>query len=91
MRVPFFSAVLLFVALATARAEEPLLEPPSDAVAPDVTAPPREVAADGTVSVVVAPPVQSPSAPPATLPQQDRKSTRLNSSHEWISRMPSSA
>ena len=24
-------------------------------------------------------------------PQQDRKSTRLNSSHEWISRMPSSA
>ena len=22
---------------------------------------------------------------------QDRKSTRLNSSHEWISRMPSSA
>ena len=25
------------------------------------------------------------------LVQQDRKSTRLNSSHEWISRMPSSA
>ena len=25
------------------------------------------------------------------LTQQDRKSTRLNSSHEWISRMPSSA
>mgnify|MGYP003334921682 CR=1 FL=1 len=24
-------------------------------------------------------------------PNQDRKSTRLNSSHEWISRMPSSA
>ena len=24
-------------------------------------------------------------------PEQDRKSTRLNSSHEWISRMPSSA
>mgnify|MGYP003340331226 CR=1 FL=1 len=24
-------------------------------------------------------------------PDQDRKSTRLNSSHEWISRMPSSA
>ena len=23
--------------------------------------------------------------------EQDRKSTRLNSSHEWISRMPSSA
>ena len=23
--------------------------------------------------------------------QEDRKSTRLNSSHEWISRMPSSA
>ena len=23
--------------------------------------------------------------------KQDRKSTRLNSSHEWISRMPSSA
>ena len=23
--------------------------------------------------------------------RQDRKSTRLNSSHEWISRMPSSA
>ena len=26
-----------------------------------------------------------------TLVQKDRKSTRLNSSHEWISRMPSSA
>ena len=26
-----------------------------------------------------------------TLAEQDRKSTRLNSSHEWISRMPSSA
>ena len=25
------------------------------------------------------------------LPEKDRKSTRLNSSHEWISRMPSSA
>src|ERR1044071_7026845 len=25
------------------------------------------------------------------LAEQDRKSTRLNSSHEWISRMPSSA
>ena len=24
-------------------------------------------------------------------PRKDRKSTRLNSSHEWISRMPSSA
>ena len=24
-------------------------------------------------------------------PDADRKSTRLNSSHEWISRMPSSA
>src|ERR1044071_9967394 len=28
---------------------------------------------------------------PATAPTRDRKSTRLNSSHEWISRMPSSA
>ena len=27
----------------------------------------------------------------ATQPGRDRKSTRLNSSHEWISRMPSSA
>ena len=27
----------------------------------------------------------------ATLGAKDRKSTRLNSSHEWISRMPSSA
>ena len=27
----------------------------------------------------------------ATIPEKDRKSTRLNSSHEWISRMPSSA
>ena len=26
-----------------------------------------------------------------TRPRRDRKSTRLNSSHEWISRMPSSA
>ena len=30
-------------------------------------------------------------ADPAGDEQQDRKSTRLNSSHEWISRMPSSA
>ena len=35
-------------------------------------------------------------APAAVLPRRtflklDRKSTRLNSSHEWISRMPSSA
>ena len=28
---------------------------------------------------------------PFRLLRQDRKSTRLNSSHEWISRMPSSA
>ena len=28
---------------------------------------------------------------PKDLSTQDRKSTRLNSSHEWISRMPSSA
>ena len=28
---------------------------------------------------------------PLTLEILDRKSTRLNSSHEWISRMPSSA
>ena len=28
---------------------------------------------------------------PALDPATDRKSTRLNSSHEWISRMPSSA
>ena len=27
----------------------------------------------------------------AQVPEKDRKSTRLNSSHEWISRMPSSA
>ena len=27
----------------------------------------------------------------AKSPRTDRKSTRLNSSHEWISRMPSSA
>ena len=33
----------------------------------------------------------SPRGDPAPLVQIDRKSTRLNSSHEWISRMPSSA
>lgn len=70
MRVPFLSAVLLCVAGAIARAEEPLLEPPTDVAVTDVTATPREVAADGTVSVVVAPPAQSPPAQPATLPQQ---------------------
>ncbi len=64
MRVPFLSAVLLFGASGTARADEPLLDPPA------ATAPPREVAADGTVSVVVAPPAQSPPAQPATLPDQ---------------------
>ena len=31
------------------------------------------------------------SAGQGRLPDEDRKSTRLNSSHEWISRMPSSA
>ena len=34
--------------------------------------------------------VATMSGPAASL-GQDRKSTRLNSSHEWISRMPSSA
>ena len=29
--------------------------------------------------------------PPVVSSESDRKSTRLNSSHEWISRMPSSA
>lgn len=66
MRVPFLSAVLLCVAGAIACADEPLLDPPPAVTAPDVPAPPREVAADGTVSVVVAPPAQSPPAQPAT-------------------------
>ena len=34
---------------------------------------------------------RSPCLPAALPPSLDRKSTRLNSSHEWISRMPSSA
>ncbi|MFO0424278.1 MAG: hypothetical protein ACK52C_11555 [Planctomycetia bacterium] len=64
MRVSFLTAVLLFGAVAAVRAEEPLLDPP-----PSDTAPTREVAADGTVSVVVAPPTQTPPAQPAALPQ----------------------
>lgn len=70
MRMPFLSAVLLCVAGAVSRADEPLPDPPPAVTAPDVTAPPKEVAADGTVSVVIAPPAQSPPAQPATLPQQ---------------------
>ena len=34
---------------------------------------------------------QGPDMPVAPIALPDRKSTRLNSSHEWISRMPSSA
>ena len=34
---------------------------------------------------------EAPSEPPRPPDTLDRKSTRLNSSHEWISRMPSSA
>jgi hypothetical protein len=65
MRVSFLTAILLFGVAAAVRAEEPLLDPPLNP-----TAPTREVAADGTVSVVVAPPAQSSPAQPATLPQQ---------------------
>ena len=37
-------------------------------------------------------PVNHKYSPTSGLPElRDRKSTRLNSSHEWISRMPSSA
>ena len=36
-------------------------------------------------------PTRSFSAQSAGFDPRDRKSTRLNSSHEWISRMPSSA
>ena len=35
--------------------------------------------------------LEAGTAPRKKLPVKDRKSTRLNSSHEWISRMPSSA
>ena len=34
---------------------------------------------------------QAEGMPPGAAAKEDRKSTRLNSSHEWISRMPSSA
>ena len=37
------------------------------------------------------PKVNLPPTQPIPISQADRKSTRLNSSHEWISRMPSSA
>ena len=51
---------------------------------------------------LITPPTQAPDVPediiigfrdglPISLDEVDRKSTRLNSSHEWISRMPSSA
>ena len=35
--------------------------------------------------------LERPEQPNEGLSELDRKSTRLNSSHEWISRMPSSA
>ena len=39
----------------------------------------------------ILPPVSGENAPAFTLPKIDRKSTRLNSSHTTVSRMPSSA
>ena len=36
-------------------------------------------------------PTENPEISRMTIVLKDRKSTRLNSSHEWISRMPSSA
>ena len=61
--------------------------------------------AAGTPAFVTASTAATPAAAPAegvirlksansfddTVARLDRKSTRLNSSHEWISRMPSSA
>jgi len=54
---------LLFGVVAVVRAEEPLIDPPQ-AVAP----PAKEVAADGTVSIVVSPPAQLSTAQPAESP-----------------------
>ena len=51
------------------------------AVAPDVL----------SLSVTTANNTSSPITGSLNLTVRDRKSTRLNSSHEWISRMPSSA
>ena len=53
------------------------------------------LAAAGVCSVAIGPlafaGMQIDAAAAESLRQGDRKSTRLNSSHEWISRMPSSA
>ena len=49
----------------------------------------RELGAIVTKSIMTKP--RSGRATPRMAETPDRKSTRLNSSHEWISRMPSSA
>ena len=46
---------------------------------------------DPSATPVAAAPPPPPPAPEPVAVEADRKSTRLNSSHEWISRMPSSA
>ena len=50
----------------------------------------RDVISAPQVQVTI-PPVQEVQTQETFLPDEDRKSTRLNSSHEFVSRMPSSA
>ena len=58
---------------------------------PDLPAPTETKEGDGTISFGLGDVDVVLGVMPAPVPWSDRKSTRLNSSHEWISRMPSSA
>ena len=58
---------------------------------PEVTPPPPPPPADTDKDGIIDTQDKCPTVPGLAKYQGDRKSTRLNSSHEWISRMPSSA
>ena len=79
------SAAALGSASGAAPAAKPMPAPAAAVPAPDAQAP---VAANGGSAAASV----KPQGPDTPFPQfADRKSTRLNSSHEFVSRMPSSA
>ena len=89
----FVSATLLKVSMTAAADAQAglrdLVFDPGDGSA-TVTAPNRLTVVAGMSVAAVAPDGGTPGTT-VTVTISDRKSTRLNSSHEWISRMPSSA
>ena len=75
--------LLLFVALADRRSEIILGD--------GIDTPATRAAAQGIMEGTMIPHFRAGRPGRAIIEGADRKSTRLNSSHEWISRMPSSA